>query len=148
MTRIKHPIISFSLVALQFTLIGILLLILPLSLNSIILGVQALAIIIGLWAVQTMHLGHFNIVPDPMPEIELVTHGPYRFIRHPMYFSILLFFLPLIVLNLSWLPIALYASLILALLIKATYEESLLVDTLPEYEAYQQISKRIIPFVF
>ncbi|WP_373018225.1 isoprenylcysteine carboxylmethyltransferase family protein [Thiomicrorhabdus sp.] len=148
MTQIKHPILSFSLVTLQFALIGILLLVLPLSLHPIILGIQALAIIIGLWAVFVMHIGHFNIVPDPMPEIELVTHGPYRFIRHPMYFSILLFFLPIVVLDLSWLALALYSGLILTLFVKLSYEEQMLMDTLPEYEDYQLASKKIIPFVF
>ncbi len=148
MTQIKHPILSFSLVTLQFTLIGILLLVLPLSMNKIVLGVQGLAIIIGLWAVFVMHLGHFNIVPDPMPEIELVNHGPYRFIRHPMYFSILLFFLPIVILDLSWLALALYAGLTLVLFVKLSYEEQMLIDTLPEYEDYQRTSKKILPFIF
>lgn len=88
----KHPFISFSLVSLQFSLIALLLLILPLSLNGFVLTIEIIAILLGLWAVQAMHIGHFNIVPDPMPDIELVTHGPYQFIRHPMYFSIILFF--------------------------------------------------------
>ncbi|MEA3406196.1 MAG: methyltransferase [Pseudomonadota bacterium] len=147
MTQLKHPFISFSLVILQFALIGVLLLVLPLSLNPMVLLMQFFAIALGLWAVQTMHLGHFNIVPDPMPEIELVTRGPYKYIRHPMYSSIILFFFPLVVLNLDWLSLSLYANLCIILFIKLSYEEHLLVESLPDYEDYQQISKKLIPYI-
>jgi len=148
MTKMKHPLVSTTLVTLQFSFIGVLLLILPLSLNTLVLVVQALAVLIGLWAIQSMHLGHFNIVPDPMPDIELVTDGPYQFIRHPMYFSIALFFLPLITLNLNWLNLGLYGALLLVLLIKLTYEEHLLVEKLDDYKIYQKVTKRLIPYLF
>lgn len=147
MTKLKHPFISFSLVILQFALIGVLLLVLPLNLNPMVLLMQFFAVVLGLWAVQTMHLGHFNIVPDPMPEIELVTGGPYKYIRHPMYSSIILFFFPLVILNLDWLSLSLYANLCIILFIKLSYEEYLLVETLPDYEAYQKISKKLIPYL-
>jgi len=147
MTSIKHPIVSFSLVTLQFTLIAVLLLLLPLSVNIIVLITQGAAIIIGLWALKTMHIGHFNIIPDPMPDIELVTHGPYQFIRHPMYFSIALFFFPLVFVNLNWVNLSVYANLLIILLIKLTYEESLLTEKLPDYEAYQTRTKKLIPFL-
>ncbi|WP_051144981.1 isoprenylcysteine carboxylmethyltransferase family protein [Thiomicrorhabdus sp. Kp2] len=147
MTTMKHPLVSFSLVAMQFGLIALLLLHLPLSLHVAVLIIEALAILIGLWAIQAMHLGHFNIVPDPMPDIELVTDGPYRFIRHPMYFSIVLFFLPLVVLDSSWIGLSLYLALFITLFIKLSYEESLLVEKLPHYQIYQQQTKKLIPFI-
>lgn len=148
MTTLKHPVVSFSLVFLQFGLIAALLLLLPLNLHPLVLGVQAAAVLIGLWAVKVMHLGHFNVVPDPQPDIELVTHGPYRFIRHPMYFSIVLFFLPLVAVQPDLWTLGLYAALWLVLLLKLHYEEYLLIEMLPEYDDYRQTSKRIVPFVF
>ena len=147
MTQLKHPLISFSLVTLQFSLIGVLLLVLPLSLNPMVLLMQFAAIVLGLWAVQTMHLGHFNIVPDPMPDIELVTRGPYQYIRHPMYFSIILFFFPLVAVNLNWINLSIYANLFIILFIKLSYEESLLIEKLPDYEVYQQKTKKLVPFI-
>jgi protein-S-isoprenylcysteine O-methyltransferase Ste14 len=146
-TKLKHPVISFSLVALQFSLIAVLLLVLPISLNLVVLLIQAFAIIIGLWAVQVMHIGNFNIVPDPKPDMQLITNGPYQWIRHPMYFSIVLFFFPLIVLNLNWINLSIYANLFIILFIKLSYEEHLLVEKMPEYTRYQQNTKRLIPFL-
>jgi len=147
MTRLKHPIISFTLVFLQFALIAVLLFILPLSFHPAALIIQATAIIIGLWAVQTMHLGHFNILPDPMPTTELVTSGPYRYIRHPMYLSILLFFFPMVVLNLDWLSLSIYSNLFIILFIKLSYEEQLLVEKLKNYHQYQKMTKKLIPYI-
>jgi protein-S-isoprenylcysteine O-methyltransferase Ste14 len=109
---------------------------------------QITAVILGLWAIKTMHLGHFNIVPDPMPDIELVTTGPYSKIRHPMYASILLFFSVMVIEHNSLITYAIYASLTLALVIKLSYEERLLKEQLPFYSLYQQKTKRLIPGVF
>ena len=147
MTQMKHPIVSFSLVTLQFALMGVLLLLLPLSLNLFVLITQGIAILIGLWAVQTMHIGHFNIVPDPMPDIKLVTKGPYHFIRHPMYFSIILFFAPLVAISLNWITLSVFVHLFIVLFIKLHYEETLLTLKLPDYQAYQTRTKKLIPFI-
>ncbi len=145
--NLQHPFFSFALVTLQFTLIGALLLTTSISFHPFAIALNILAAVIGLWALQAMHWGHFNIVPDPMPDIELVTQGPYQFIRHPMYFSIILFFLPLVLLNFSLLSAGLYINLIFILLIKLHYEEYLLSQALPDYPNYQKRTNKLIPFI-
>ena len=147
-TKPIHPFFSFALVILQFGLIAALLLTTAISFNSVSITMQIIAIIIGLWAVQSMHLGHFNIIPDPMPDIKLVTHGPYQFVRHPMYLSIILFFLPMVVLDFSLASVGLYMNLIFVLLIKLSYEEYLLTQALADYPTYQSKTKKLIPFIF
>ncbi len=147
-TQFKHPLLSFSLVTLQFSLIALLMWVLPWSIAWQILPLQLLAILIGLWALKTMHIGHFNIVPDPMPEINLVTTGPYQYIRHPMYLSILLFFIPWVMFQASILSLLFIGLLLLTLLVKLHYEESLLIERLPDYTFYQQQTKKLIPFIF
>ncbi|HBQ24480.1 MAG TPA: isoprenylcysteine carboxylmethyltransferase family protein, partial [Gammaproteobacteria bacterium] len=49
-----------------------------------------LSLIVGLMAVVNMRLDNLNIVPTLKDKHQLVTHGIYHFIRHPMYTSVLL----------------------------------------------------------
>lgn len=145
----RHPLYSLTLVGLQFTLIACLLFTTPwISLFWLGLLVQFSAILLGLWAVKTMHLGRFNIVPDPKKDAKLVQVGPYRWIRHPMYASILLFFLPLMVHYPSFINLPLFALLVITLLFKLSYEEALLSQTFSDYSQYQLKTHRLLPFVY
>ena len=46
---------------------------------------------VGVWALSANQPGNFNIHPTPHQNGRLIDHGPYRWIRHPMYTSVLLF---------------------------------------------------------
>jgi protein-S-isoprenylcysteine O-methyltransferase Ste14 len=145
--KYHHPLRSYSLVAAQCLFIGLLLLTGPL-LSFKLLWLQIIAVLLGIWAVQTMHLGHFNIVPDPRPDTQLVEAGPYRWIRHPMYASILLYFLPLILIDFTPIRFVFYAALVIFLWLKLSYEERLLSEKLPDYADYRLRTKKWIPFIF
>lgn len=41
--------------------------------------------LLGAWALLSHPRGNFNIRPTPRAGGRLVSHGPYRWIRHPMY---------------------------------------------------------------
>ena len=144
---VKHPLLSRTLVAVQFSAMGVLLLTGPLiATHPIGLVSQLLAVVLGIWAVVTMR--RFNIVPDPRDDCQLVCHGPYRWVRHPMYLSILLFFMPLVLEAPSparWVTMGL---LILDLIIKLLYEERLLRQQVEGYCAYCTRSHRLIPFIW
>lgn len=144
----NRPIWSWFLVVAQFSLIGALLWALPLHIEPFIIPLQIIAALLGLWALKTMRLGDFNIIPDPKPNTELISHGPYRWVRHPMYLSIILFFLPMVLFNPSWGNITLFFSLTMTLLIKLNYEEKLLLKVLPGYRQYCRSTKRLLPFLF
>ena len=45
---------------------------------------------IGAWAISASRPGNFNIRPEPEEGGRLVTAGPYRWIRHPLYSGTLL----------------------------------------------------------
>src|ERR1700674_1641909 len=55
------------------------------------LALLACSIALGVWTLAHNRLGNFNIRPEPKASGGLVTSGPYRFVRLPMY-SALLFF--------------------------------------------------------
>lgn len=146
--KLAHPFISYSLVIGQFVCLFALLALEPWFSTTAWLLLQVIAIGLGFWAVATMHLGRFNIVPDPMPDAQLVMQGPYRWIRHPMYSSLLTFFFPIAVQSQNPITWLCYGLLLVDLLLKLHYEERLLKQTFTSYPDYQTKSKKLIPYLF
>ncbi len=80
---------------------------------------------------------------------QLVTNGPYRYVRHPRYLSIVIFTLGLSLLFRSWLALAVAAATIVVLRWRIHDEEALLREEFgPEWLAYTQRSWRLIPFLY
>ncbi|MDO8945824.1 MAG: isoprenylcysteine carboxylmethyltransferase family protein [Desulfocapsaceae bacterium] len=98
------------------------------------------------WAVKVMRLGHFNVRPTIKSGALLVTHGPYRYIRHPMYASLLLGGVGLLLISFSWLRLVTFFALWLVLYLKVRIEEKLLADHFPDYFLYQQRSRMLFPW--
>lgn len=137
------------LVAAQFVLIGWL--IWPLTAQAWsppALALLACAIMLGLWAVAHNRPGNFNIRPEPKSFARLVTSGPYRYMRNPMYSALLLFGAAEVVAYRDLWKIACWIALALVLLAKAMLEERGLRALFPEYAAYARRVRRFIPGVF
>ncbi len=113
------------------------LLALPLLISSLLLA--------G-WAVKVMRLGHFNIRPTIKSGALLITHGPYRYIRHPMYASLLLAGLGLLLITFSWLRLVIFFALWLVLYGKLRIEEKLLADHFPDYASYRKHTRMLFPW--
>jgi protein-S-isoprenylcysteine O-methyltransferase Ste14 len=79
-------------------------------------------------------------------EQDVVAHGIYHYIRHPIYIGDLLLLLGLELSLNSWLIMAV-GMLIPVVLRQAIREERMLVQTLPGYDIYCNRTKRFIPFV-
>lgn len=76
----------------------------------------------------------------------VISHGLYRYIRHPIYVGDLLLLAGLELSLNSWLVLAV-ALLTPVVLWQATREEKKLADLLPGYDLYCRTTKRFIPFV-
>jgi protein-S-isoprenylcysteine O-methyltransferase Ste14 len=80
-------------------------------------------------------------------EPELVTTGPYRAVRHPIYSGILLAMLgTALVSNLLWLPAAAFIGAYFVH--SASVEERLLTESFPrDYPRYRARTKMLIPYL-
>ena len=128
----KQPRI-LSLLSVQ-TIIGLAL---------ILLGYTIL--LISHFTLRRFHSSSLVILEDH----QLVTHGIYRIVRHPIYLGAILVAIgiPVFVSSLDGLLIMLL--LIPIVLIRIRIEERLLGDEFgEEYQAYRKRTRKLIPFVF
>jgi protein-S-isoprenylcysteine O-methyltransferase Ste14 len=79
----------------------------------------------------------------------VVTAGPYRVVRHPMYAGTILFFLGVPLLLGAWYGLAFAPVLTGLLAVRALMEERMLTARLEGYPAYAaRVRYRLIPFVW
>jgi protein-S-isoprenylcysteine O-methyltransferase Ste14 len=117
--------------------------------NPVGIALQVLAALLMLWARLTFGMRSFHATANPTAG-GLVTTGPYRYWRHPIYAAVLLF---------TWTGILAHGAaptlIDLALgvlatamtLVRVLAEERLLREAMPEYAGYASRTKRFIPFV-
>ncbi|MDE2341861.1 MAG: isoprenylcysteine carboxylmethyltransferase family protein [Betaproteobacteria bacterium] len=138
---------SLLWVGAQFALVALLLLgSVPWHFGMPALGLALSAVALTLWVFRHNPPGNFNIRPEPRANARLVTSGPYRRVRHPMYVALLLGTAAIAAAGsdggLSW---GLWALLVLVLHFKAALEERLLEERFPEYRDYRQHTGRFLP---
>ncbi len=90
----------------------------------------------------------FTAFPKPVEEGAHVAFGPYRFVRHPMYFAIVLFFAGWSVLWESFAGALLTVAAFVLLDLKAAREERWLEDAYPGYADYRRRTRKLIPVVY
>jgi protein-S-isoprenylcysteine O-methyltransferase Ste14 len=137
---------SWMLVFLQLALIAALLLTGPwLARQPVALGVEGLAALLGAWAVLGMRRSRLRVTPEVAPGATLVTAGPYRWIRHPMYAAVLLMSGALVADAPSPLRVALWLLLAAVLSAKLVREERFLRAHFPGYADYARTTARLLP---
>lgn len=112
------------------------------------LGISALGIIVGLYTLAHNKLGNFGIYPEPIPDACLVTTGPYQWIRHPMYTSLLLFMLGIALYRHAWPNYVGLALLGIAIFGKMHREEVHLHQKFADYSAYVRRTHRLLPRIY
>ncbi len=105
-------------------------------------------IVFGLWTIMHNRLGNFNIRPEIKEGCHLITTGPYRFVRHPMYTSVLLIAFALAIATPIYLEWSSFMLLIFVLALKAVREEWLWCEGSEVYKVYMEKTKRFIPFIY
>ena len=113
---------------------------------AIVLALASIALVV--WTFRHNRPGNFNIRPTPRQGGQLITSGPYRHVRHPMYSAVLLgaaamaWISPPLAAWLAW------GALLAVLLGKAAIEERWMMDAHPQYAPYRQHSWRLVPGLY
>ena len=79
-----------------------------------------------------------RVSPIPKNGAPLITSGIYKYFRHPMYLAVLLFGAGLTLNNLNVISILIWFMLLVTLIIKANFEDSLLLERHPNADLYQK----------
>lgn len=104
----------------------------------------AAAALLGLWGFR--HLGS-GLTPLPLPNgaVDLVTSGPYRWIRHPIYTAVIVGMAGIALRTRTPLVMGLAGGLGVFLWLKARWEERHLRDGFPGYADYARRTAMFLP---
>jgi protein-S-isoprenylcysteine O-methyltransferase Ste14 len=112
---------------------------------AIMAEISAVALMV--WARLTFGQRSFHAAANPSAG-GLVTTGPYRFIRHPIYTAACLFGWSGILAHWSVINTMLGVLLLAGAVGRMLCEERLISEIYPEYRDYAQTTKRMLPYIF
>ena len=104
--------------------------------------------LLGVTALYYNGPGTFSVYPEVRAGARLVTDGPYRRIRHPMYTALMLMMAGVAAFNGHWLNFVAAAALCPVLVAKARREEKILATVFDGYAGYAAATKRFVPYVY
>ncbi|MDA8080929.1 MAG: isoprenylcysteine carboxylmethyltransferase family protein [Actinomycetota bacterium] len=122
------------------------------SIDPLRVGIGLVLFVMGLgfaiWA--RVHIGrNWGTPMTQRNDPELVTSGPYRFVRHPIYSGILVAGVGTVVALLSWVWITAVVLTGIYFVYSATVEERYMNERFPEsYQVYKRSTKMLVPFIF
>jgi protein-S-isoprenylcysteine O-methyltransferase Ste14 len=97
----------------------------------------------SVWSIRTLDLS-LSVVPQAR---ELVRHGPYAYVRHPLYLGEIVASLGVALTFGGPVPLVGWAVLVALQAYRAAHEERLLEATLPAYGEYRRSTALLVPGV-
>jgi protein-S-isoprenylcysteine O-methyltransferase Ste14 len=122
-------------------------------LHPIPLAAGVLCLAFGLWLFWRSHadLGpNWSITLEVREKHQLITRGVYRWVRHPMYLSLLIYAVGQALVIPNWLVCPTYlVAMVLLFAFRVRPEERMMFEEFgKEYEAYRASTKRLIPGIW
>ena len=115
--------------------------------SPLVIALQVAALLLVVWARVTFGRRSFHVVANPT-EGGLVTDGPYRYIRHPIYAAICLLTWAGAAVHWSWGSGLVGGVVLASAMIRIICEERLVTARYPEYAQYRTTTWRMIPYVY
>jgi protein-S-isoprenylcysteine O-methyltransferase Ste14 len=140
---------TISLLALAIAIAGLCVLINKhyiISSNPVAISVQLCAALLMIWARISFGLRSFHGAANAT-QGNLVTNGPYRWMRNPIYTAIIIFSFGCVIAYPYLITLALAILISVCMITRALMEEKYLSVTYPDYAAYAKRTKRFIPFI-
>jgi len=115
----------------------------------VIAGMVLMIVGAGVALAGAMALGR-NLTPFPKPleSAQLVRHGIYAVIRHPLYTSVIAVAIGWVMVWQSWPALLVAVMLIPFFHAKARHEERWLREKFSDYADYEQRVRRFIPWIY
>ncbi|MEM7342348.1 MAG: isoprenylcysteine carboxylmethyltransferase family protein [Actinomycetota bacterium] len=147
----RRGVVGWVFVGVQAVLLGLLILLpgrddwpTPAAVDT--LGAIALVLGVVLVAAASLRLGRaLTATPVPTRDGELITHGLYRYVRHPIYSGVLLAVVGLTIRSGSLITLAVAVTTVVFFVVKATWEEQRLAERYEGYAAYAASTPRFVP---
>ncbi len=105
-------------------------------------------VFLAIWSLYAFRTTKFNLLPEIPENAALVTSGPYRLIRHPMYTSILLIATSLLISDPLPSRMLVFVVLVGVVLYKTHMEEKYLDRHFKEYGNYKAQTQKLVPFLY
>jgi len=100
---------------------------------------------LGLFVLYYNRPSNFAVYPEVRVEARLVTQGPYKYVRHPMYVALVLMMVGIAGYNGHWINFAGAAGIATVVYLKSLREEDLLQQAFAEYAEYRARTARFLP---
>lgn len=119
----------------------------PPALGWLAASLTLLGVLFAIWA--RVHLGrNWSAAPAVKEDHELVTSGPYRFVRHPIYAGVLLAVTGAALTG-SLFAVGILILFFVMVLRRIGKEEAIMLALFPnDYPGYRARTKKLIPFVW
>ncbi len=119
----------------------------PMILDWIAAALSVAGVCFAIWA--RVRLGrNWSSRPAVKMDHELVTSGPYAYVRHPIYTGLILMAAGTALTGSAW-GIGVFVIACFVLLSRIPIEEKIMLELFPkEYPGYKERTKRLVPFIW
>jgi protein-S-isoprenylcysteine O-methyltransferase Ste14 len=119
-------------------------------------GIRIAGFAVGVYSVWWFYRIHRTLGDNWSPVLEirkehtLITSGPYKRVRHPMYSDMMLWLVSFALVTANWFyALTISTGLAILFIVRIPDEEKLMTERFGEqYKAYMKQTKRLIPFIF